>query len=276
MERLTETMNCELGTVNGEPNTISLKRLLKRVILSLQFVVLSFCFAHAETPQDIFKQGNAAYTKGDFSQAITLYESARAKGLRHWAVEFNLGNAYYKANQLGKAIVNYGRAFRLNSGQGDVIYNFNLATTKAGDPLVPASGIAAVGWRFFFLVSLNALTISVSLMLIVLCGASIAYFLGRPVLRLNRAYALGVVFGLVSIWLAGRIYVAEKSEGVIITPVADVRSGPNLTYPANFTIPEGRRIVFLDEQEPVTGWVEIGVPQEGLKGWVPTSSVESI
>ena len=61
-----------------------------------------------------------------------------------------------------------------------------------------------------------------------------------------------------------------------MTPVAEVRSGPNTTYPANFTVPEGRRVLILKEEEPIQGWLEVGVPQEGLKGWVPDTSVEVI
>lgn len=68
----------------------------------------------------------------------------------------------------------------------------------------------------------------------------------------------------------------EKPLGVVVSSVAEVRSGPNITYPANFTVPEGRRVLILKEQEPIQGWLEIGVPQEGLKGWVPDTSVETI
>jgi hypothetical protein len=62
----------------------------------------------------------------------------------------------------------------------------------------------------------------------------------------------------------------------VITSVAEVRSGPNTTYPTSFTVPEGHRVLILDEQEPIQGWLEIGVPDQGLKGWAPDTSVETI
>ena len=62
----------------------------------------------------------------------------------------------------------------------------------------------------------------------------------------------------------------------MVAPVAEVRSGPNMTYPANFTVPEGHRVLILKEEEPIQGWIEVGVPDQGLKGWVPDTSVEII
>ena len=85
-----------------------------------------------------------------------------------------------------------------------------------------------------------------------------------------------LAFFIFGSWMGARIYLLELPEGVVVASVAEVRSGPNLTYPANFTVPEGHRVQLLREQEPIQGWVEIGVPDQGLKGWIPESSVETI
>ena len=62
--------------------------------------------------------------------------------------------------------------------------------------------------------------------------------LGRPTLNKDLLLGLGLLFLILAGWLGARIYFLELPEGVVVTPVAEVRSGPNLTYPANFTIPE--------------------------------------
>jgi hypothetical protein len=264
-----------------------MERLNSTKVCLLTFV---FCLAaasrvHAETAQDFFKQGNAAYAEGKFSDALSLYESAQQNGLRHWILYYNLGNAYYKNGQLGKAIASYERAFRLNSGSGDVIYNLNLAAAKAGDPVLPESALPTLAWRLFYFLSLNTLTMATSMLFILLCLAvgwslttSSDLFLrtGPKSFRLSMESLVGLFVLLVFLgsWLGVRIYYAEQPEAVVTANVAEVRSGPNPTYPANFTVPEGRRLLVLDEQEPVTGWLEVGVPQEGLKGWVPTTSLE--
>jgi hypothetical protein len=189
-------------------------------------------------------------------------------------LDYNLGNAYYRTGQVGKAVAEYWRAFRLNSGDKDVLYNLNLATTRVNDPALPTSALAAFFWRFFFFPSLNMLAFFSSLFFFGLCGvATLWMFRGlRPPLE-ALAVAAGV-FILFGVWLTGRWIVQRQPIAIVATAVAEVRSGPNVSYPANFTVPEGRRVVVLKEQEPIPGWIEIGVPQEGLKGWVPDSSVE--
>ncbi|MFA5975273.1 MAG: SH3 domain-containing protein [Elusimicrobiota bacterium] len=232
------------------------------------------CAVRAESPQDVFKRANASYAEGKFQEAVTLYASARTQGLRHWVLDYNLGNAYYKTGQLGKSIVCYARAFRSNASDRDILYNLRLTTEKAGDPILPAGSLAVLLWRFFFLFSLNTLTAAASLLFIGLSVSIGLVFLGKPSLRSEIRFLLLGIFCMTAAWLAARIYLVERPEGVIVVAAADVRSGPSLSYPANFTVPEGHRVLVLEEQEPVSGWLEIGVPEQGLKGWVPSSSIE--
>lgn len=245
-------------------------------LLPLAFCHLSCRSVFAESPQDIFKRANAAYAEGKFQEAAALYESARDNGLSHGILHYNLGNAFYKTGRLGKAIASYQRAFRLNSGDRDVLDNLQLVSTRAGSPVMPTGSLAALSWRVFFFFTLNTLTIVASVLFVFLCVAGVSALLRKPLLKLEASFLVLGGFCLVAGWLAARAYLTERPEGVIVTPVAEVRSGPNLSYPANFTVPEGHRVFILKEQEPVTDWVEIGVPDQGLKGWVPTSAMETL
>lgn len=230
----------------------------------------------AETPADIFKRGNALYAEGKFSEAATTYEDAQKGGLHHWALYFNLGNAHFKTGQLGRAVADYQRAFRLNSSQRDVIFNLRLASEKAGDPAIPSSALPALLWRLFFSFSINTLTGLVSLLFF-----GLLFYAIRPP-RFGSASRdvlpyLGGAFVVMGLWFAGRVYALEKPVGIVIqAPSAEVRSGPNISYPASFTVPEGRQVLILKEQEPIEGWFEIGVPSEGLKGWVPDSAISTL
>ena len=230
----------------------------------------------AESAGDLYKVGNQFYAEGKFSDAAQKYQAAADNGLRNWVLDYNLGNAYYRSGQIGKAIVHYERAFRTNSGQGDVIYNLNLVTTKAGDPELPSTALPILAWRLFYLLSINALAVLSSLVFIFLAVAAAMALAGKPFLRADLISGPVLLFVLLAGWLGIRIFFLEKPVGVVVASVAEVRSGPNTTYPANFTVPEGHRILLLQEQEPIQGWLEIGVPQEGLKGWVPESSVDVI
>jgi tetratricopeptide (TPR) repeat protein len=246
---------------------------MEKIILILALLVAP---AFADTGLDLFKAGNGLYADGKFAEAAQKYQAAADAGLKNWVLEYNLGNAYYRAGQIGKAILHYERAFRLNSGQGDVIYNLNLATNKAGDPELPAGALPALAWRLFYILSINPLTGLTSMFFIFFCTAAGFALAGRNFVKSDAALGLGTLFILLLVWLSARIYILEHPEGVVVASVAEVRSGPNTTYPTNFTVPEGHRVLILDEQEPVQGWLEVGAPQEGLKGWAPETFVEII
>ena len=262
MERLTARQMAKVSQMNI-------------CLLIFAFCLLPCCLL-ANSPQDLFKAGNQLYADGKFAEATQKYQAAADTGFKNWVLEYNLGNACYRAGQLGKGILHYERAFRMNSGQSDVIYNLNLATTKAGDPELPSTALPALAWRFFYLLSVNSLTLLTSLLFIFFCVVGGFALAGRNFLAADLALGLGVLLIALSGWLGARIYILEKPIGVVVTSVAEVRSGPNTTYPANFTVPEGHRVLILEEQEPIQGWLEIGVPAEGLKGWAPDSSVEVI
>lgn len=249
---------------------------MERVGVLLGLLFLTALPLRAETPQELFKQGNTAYAQGKFEDAAKLYQSACDQGLRHWALSYNLGNSYYKTGQLGRAVLYYERAFRMNSSNRDLLHNLELVTIKAGDPELPGAGLPALLWRSFYFLSLNTLTLIVSLTFLGLCVW--AGLILRNKLPWRSDFAVPPLFFLFifGVWLAGRIYFQEKSLGVVVSNLAEVRSGPSTTYPANFTVPEGHRALILEEQEPVSGWVEIGVPEQGLKGWVPDDSIQHI
>lgn len=246
-------------------------------IFATAFVLFGLSgWVHAEGPEVAFKQGNEAYANGQFAQAVTAYESARSAGLQHWTLYYNLGNAHFKTGALGKAVANYLRAFRLNPGQRDVIYNLNLALTKAGDPLLPQDALGRLAWRAFYKPPINALAVLTSLIFIVLAVRLSLLLLRKKQLGAEPVFVMLGILLLLGVWFGLRIASLERHQGVVVSGIAEVRSGPNLSDTANFTVPEGRRVLILEEQQPIKGWLEIGVPQEGLKGWVPDSSVEAI
>src|SRR4029453_14353324 len=101
----------------------------------LALVVLAVSARAAEeTPQALFFRGNALYADGRYADAAAAYEQILAKGVASTSTYFNLGNAYLKENQLGRAVLAYERAARLAPGDPDLRANLAFAREQAGAP----------------------------------------------------------------------------------------------------------------------------------------------
>ena len=81
---------------------------MKKVIL---FII---CLTVALSSQGAAKiDADSAYVRGDFAQAVELYEQLLTEG-ESAEVYYNLGNSYFKLDNMGKSILNYERALLLD------------------------------------------------------------------------------------------------------------------------------------------------------------------
>ena len=79
-----------------------------------------------------FDSANAAYARGEFSMAQSGYESLLEDRV-HFASEFNLGNAFFKQQKFGLAILHYERARQLTPNNEDLETNLTLANSQISD-----------------------------------------------------------------------------------------------------------------------------------------------
>ena len=105
---------------------------MKRVILSI-FILASISFA--DQTDYLFQQGVQAYQDGDYQTAREHFEAALQHGKASAALYYNLGNAYYKMDEIGPAILNYERAKKMEPGDEDVEFNLNVAQLQVVDKI---------------------------------------------------------------------------------------------------------------------------------------------
>lgn len=230
--------------------------------------------------REIFGRGNQLYQQGDYAGAIDAYESVLSAGFDAAALHYNLGNAYFKSGELGRAILEWERALDRTPGDPDAEANLELARTQTADAVEPLPRFwlfSAVSWW----IDLVPRTILIWLV----AGAWLA-FAGGVVLRVLgrrdevRRYATwlagvgAVVVVVFGINLAVReLDIGRPDRAVILTDAVSVQSAPSdeddLTL---FEIHEGT-LVRIDQR---TGsWAEI-VLQDGKVGWVPSDVMEVI
>jgi len=224
-----------------------------------------------------FEEANALYRDGKYAEAAAAYQKLLAQSKPSAALHYNLGNAYFKtgaSGDLGRAVAEYWRAYRLDPRDSDIRANLDFALKRSGESLVPA-GIPPVLHAAFHwfgegeLLGLQWIGLWAALLL---AAASLAWparmSRRRPILIGAAAF-----WAAVAAWWGLRRAAQVQGPGVVLEDRVEARSGPGANFPVSFDAPEGRRVSILSESGD---WLEVGVLKEGLKGWVPAKAVERI
>jgi hypothetical protein len=250
------------------------------IILSLITIgVGPVTLAQDLSPTDAMLAANQAYEAGEYAKAAAGYEALIAFGIHNEDIYFNLGNAYFKLGDLGRAILNYRRAHYLDPRDSDITTNLTIARAQTIDQLdVTSTG----AWANLVQIAEEWLTLREAAILalvlwLIVCGLAILWVL-LP--RLRRWAGLGIaVFGLFLtiglISMANRAYLERFTPpAVIVAQQVDVTSGPGDAdqYLVEFDLHSGAE-VRLVESRP--GWRRVSLPGD-LQGWVPTDAIELV
>lgn len=99
------------------------------LILILSVITLQ---AKAESGGDAFQAGVAAFKAGNYSQAKTAFESARAEGRDSATLHYNLGVTYYRLGQYDRAADEFRELTREPKWKNLAYYNLGLVAEKQG------------------------------------------------------------------------------------------------------------------------------------------------
>src|SRR6266571_7328281 len=90
--------------------------------------LLSSAFAQSD---DAFANANQEFAQGHFKEAISDYEALIRDGQWSANVFYDLGNAYFRAGDFGRAILNYERALALERHHPEATANLQIARDEA-------------------------------------------------------------------------------------------------------------------------------------------------
>lgn len=230
--------------------------------------------------EDITKaEGDSAYIRNDFVSAIQIYESLLRKG-ESADVYYNLGNSYYKIDEIAKAILNYEKALLLQPGNGDIRANLEVARAKTVDKIEVVPEVFFVTWTKSLISSMSvdswATCGIVSFLLLI---ASLYFFIFSKQVVLKKAgFVSGIIF-LIVVVMANIFASKQKEEllhrdsAIIMSPSVTVRSTPSENGTSLFILHEGHKVRIKDNS--MKAWKEIRL-EDGKVGWVPVGSIELI
>lgn len=224
-------------------------------------------------------QGDSAYMRNDYASAIQIYESLLKKG-EAAEVYYNLGNSYYKADDIAKAILNYERALLLQPGNADIRANLEIARSKMIDKVVSVPDIFFVAWvkSLTNCLSVDAWAkLGIVFFILLLISFSL-FFFSKQIIWKKNGFIAGILF-LVFTVLSNIFASEQKSElldrndAIVLSPSVTVRSTPSESGTGLFVLHEGHKIEIKDNS--MREWKEIRL-EDGKVGWIPASAIEVI
>ncbi len=247
----------------------------KVFLLTLSFVMTIPTVSHAITKQD----ADAEYSKGNYQQAINDYEELLKNGASA-DLYYNLGNAYYRTDNITHAIINYERALKLSPSDDDIRFNLQMARSKTIDKITPKSEMFFVTWMRSVVNLMNVdgwARLSIFSLILSLVLVLAYLFAGNLSVRRIGFYG-GIFFLLLFIFSNVFAYQQKKilenrNTAIIIAPSATIKKTPSFGASDITVIHEGTKVEIYDDT--MKDWKGIRLT-DGRDGWIQTKTIEKI
>lgn len=231
------------------------------------------------TDEQLWDKANTAYINGDFHAAAEIYEQILSHDVSSVKLYYNLGNAYFKEDRIGKAILFYRRALRLAPGNDDIRYNLSVAEARTKDTIEQIPEFFFVAWMRGVRHAMSCTAWSVlSLALLAAALALFLIYLLAQRLSLRKAGFYGTVVAVLLFMLATWFALGERREmlddrsAVVMTASTAVKSSPDKSSTDLFVLHEGTVVTITDRLDE---WCEV-VIADGKKGWLECRKIETI
>ncbi len=217
-----------------------------------------------------------AYDSKNYKEAIVNYEQLVKDGFKSYQLYYNLGNAYFRNNQLGKAIYYYELARKINPNDEDVRINLGIASAKTVDKIDAKENffISAVksnvlssfttqSWAWF-----SILTLGVACVLFFVFVSSKSIGVKRFTFTLSCL--LLITFAIT--YALGYSALKSKSENkfaIITSKEIKIMNEPTVSASSKFSLHEGTKIRVVENNGD---WLLIKL-DNGNEGWVKVLDV---
>ena len=218
-----------------------------------------------------FAKANEEYASGHFKEAIAGYESLTRAGQWSANVFYDLGNAYFRAGDFGRAILNYERALALEPHHPEATANLQIARDEARALEMHPSWLE----RYLQFASVNQYTITaaVAFWIAALCLAALIFARRRSTAMVALLLVMLLVFAgaIFATWQLER---GSKGSALAIVIGKDVQARLATADTANsvLALPPGSEVKILSTRGD---WTYAALPNS-LRGWIPAKNAERV
>ncbi len=239
--------------------------------------------------QNVGIEADSAYVREQYGRAIELYNEALVQYGPDSDTYYNLGNAYYRNGNPGRAVLSYERALRLDPTNRDARHNLDFVRSRLEDlPEDDSSFLSNVHHAVLGTMKANSWAWTAFGVFLLLLGA-VSLYIFAPGVTLRKAGFFG---GIVLLFLfMYTIYVAYDSAAlartdryaIVTVPSTYINSMPraprNSSEPV-VSIHEGTKVEITDSvatpDDPQSAvWYNVKI-NNGTRAWVRGSDVEKI
>ena len=223
----------------------------------------------------IFTEANNFYNGSRYLESIQIYESILSEGWESSNLYFNLGNCYFRQNQIGQSVWAYKKALKMDPRDKDLIKNLSIAEARIKDRVILPD-------EFYFVKIYGKLKSRFILKewlyiggVIVLLSA--VFFLISEFYTMNNLIITRIVKILMLFTVSVHIVILDKffdendnKHGIIIDNQVKGYSGP--FYGDNsilFNINEGTEVIIKQNQK---NWIEI-ILLDGKRAWITSNKI---
>ncbi len=245
------------------------------------FILLAFSFVrmYADEKGELWAKANDAYSMGQYETALADYRQIEDAGYESYKLYYNMGNAYYKTDNMGKAILYYEKALKLNPAGKDAMNNLQIAKLRTLDKIdvLPEFIIGTWVKDIRNMMSSNGWGYTAVGLLVLVCVLLLLFKFAPTTGGRKLSFVLACVaflFFIFSLMFAVNLRVKANSDdfAVVMVPVSNVKSAPNSTGNNLFILHEGSKVEILEQAGK---WCRIEI-SDGRQGWLESDDVEVI
>lgn len=248
----------------------------KRIQLLLigAVVVAVFCASvvslqAAEDPA--FAAADQAYSEGRFQEAVDGYQSLVQSGRSSANLFYDLGNAWFRLGDFGKAILNYERALALDPRHPEAAANLRLAQDEARALELRKDRVE----RYVAMATTTQYSFAAAVgFWFALFGVTRLFFVGRRSPSWIVLIALAVVVTGISVFALYTIENGARGNALAIVTGKDIVARLATADNAStvLALPAGSEIKVLSERGD---WIYAALPND-QRGWIPAKSAEKV
>jgi tetratricopeptide (TPR) repeat protein len=249
------------------------------VLLILMLITGLNSHAQKTVHEDRFKDATQLYTDGQFFEAIGIYEEILQSGVENFETYYNLGNAYFKTNQLPEAVYYYEKALQTDPRNEDAQFNLRFVNSEINkeQQLVPEAFHVRFANTVMKLLSPDEWAI-IGIVMFSLSLITLVFFLLQNKSGIKKLLFYLSLTGFLltaSTWYFGnRMYssVVNPDHAIIMVSSAGIKSSPDIKSADVYVAQAGTKVKILSK---LGSWYEVRVP-DGNKGWISADAVRLI